>query len=74
MATRCASGEPAACRGISGEDYHRAGGVPAVIGELMRHKLLPHPDAVTANGQSIGANCRDCAIANRDVIFSVNAR
>ena len=56
-----------------GEDYHRAGGVPAVIGELMRHKLLPHPDAVTANGQSIGANCRDCAIANRDVIFSVNA-
>ncbi|MEC8088433.1 MAG: dihydroxy-acid dehydratase, partial [Pseudomonadota bacterium] len=47
-----------------GEDYHRAGGVPAVIGELMRHKLLPHPDAVTANGQSIGANCRDCAIAN----------
>ncbi|MEL0057869.1 MAG: IlvD/Edd family dehydratase [Alphaproteobacteria bacterium] len=56
-----------------GEDYHRAGGVPAVIGELMRHKLLPHPDAVTANGQSIGANCRDCAIANTDVIFSVDA-
>lgn len=56
-----------------GEDYHRAGGVPAVIGELMRHKLLPHPDAVTANGQSIGENCRDCAIANEDVIFSVDA-
>ena len=56
-----------------GEDYHRAGGVPAVIGELMRHKLLPHPDAVTANGHSIGANCWDCAIANRNVIFSVNA-
>ena len=56
-----------------GEDYHRAGGVPAVIGELMRHKLLPHPDAVTANGQSIGANCRDCAIAHTDVIFRVDA-
>ena len=28
-----------------GEDYHRAGGVPAVIGELLRHDLLPHPDA-----------------------------
>ena len=33
-----------------GEDYHRAGGVPAVVAELMRHNLLPHPDAVTANG------------------------
>ena len=25
-----------------GEDYHRAGGVPAVIGELMRHLSLIH--------------------------------
>ena len=56
-----------------GEDYHRAGGVPAVVGELMRNKLLPHPDAVTANGRSIGENCRDSSIANPDVIFSVDA-
>ena len=55
-----------------GEDYHRAGGVPAVVGELLRHNLLPHPDAVTVNGKSIGENCRDVAIANRDVIFSVD--
>ena len=56
-----------------GEDYHRAGGVPAVVGELMRNKLLPHPDAMTANGRSIGENCRDSSIANPDVIFSVDA-
>ncbi|MEC8145346.1 MAG: IlvD/Edd family dehydratase [Pseudomonadota bacterium] len=56
-----------------GEDYHRAGGVPAVVGELMRNKLLPHPDAMTANGRSIGDNCRDSRIANPDVIFSVDA-
>ena len=30
-----------------GEDYHRAGGVPAVVAELMRHNLLPHPQALS---------------------------
>ncbi len=54
-----------------GEDYHRAGGVPAVIGELMRAKLLPHPDAVTVNGRSIGDNCRDAEIITPEVIRSV---
>jgi len=56
-----------------GEDYHRAGGVPAVVGELMRHNLLPHPDALTANGKSIGENCGNITIANRDVIFSIES-
>ena len=56
-----------------GEDYHRAGGVPAVIGELMRHDLLPHPQAITANGQAIGDNCRDIAVANPDVIWPVDS-
>ncbi len=41
-----------------GEDYHRAGGVPAVVRELMKHKRL-HEDAVTVNGHSIGENCAD---------------
>ena len=39
-----------------GEDYHRAGGVPAVVAELLRHGLLPHPDAVTVNGKTMGEN------------------
>ncbi|MEC7190442.1 MAG: dihydroxy-acid dehydratase, partial [Pseudomonadota bacterium] len=54
-----------------GEDYHRAGGVPAVVAELMRHNLLPHPQAITANGQSIGVNCESAKIKNSDVIFTV---
>jgi len=41
-----------------GEDYHHAGGVPAVIAELMKAGLLPHPDAMTVNGRTIGDNCR----------------
>ena len=51
-----------------GEDYHHAGGVPAVVGELMRAGLLPHPDALTANGRSIGENCADAQIKDVDVI------
>ena len=51
-----------------GEDYHHAGGVPAVVGELMRAGLLPHPDALTANGASIGENCADAQIKDADVI------
>ena len=51
-----------------GEDYHRAGGVPAVIGELMRGRLLPNPDALTVNGKPIGANCEPAEIINDDVI------
>ncbi len=47
-----------------GEDYHHAGGVPAVVAELMKAGLLPNPDAVTVNGRSIGDNCR--AVENLD--------
>ena len=54
-----------------GEDYHHAGGLPAVAGELMRHGLLPHPDAMTVNGATIGDNCRDVAIADAKVIRTV---
>lgn len=50
-----------------GEDYYRAGGVPAVVNQLMAQGLV-HEDALTANGRSIGENCRDVAIADEDVI------
>ena len=56
-----------------GEDYHHAGGVPAVVAELMRHGKLPHPDALTVNGRSIGDNCRDTEILISDVIKSYGA-
>jgi dihydroxy-acid dehydratase len=55
-----------------GEDFHRAGGVPAVVGELMRAKLLPHPDAITVNGLSIGDNCVNAENLNPEVIWPVS--
>src|ERR1700759_3366763 len=36
-----------------GEDYYRAGGVPAVVAQLMRHGLI-HEDALPATGRGIG--------------------
>ena len=52
-----------------GEEYHRAGGVPAVVAELMRHGLI-HEGALTVNGKTIGENCRGREAADRDVIRS----
>ncbi|MBB2969579.1 IlvD/Edd family dehydratase [Mesorhizobium sp. RMAD-H1] len=51
-----------------GEDYHHAGGVPAVVNELMKAGKLPHPDALTVNGKTIGENCRGAENLNPDVI------
>ncbi|MCU0912711.1 MAG: dihydroxy-acid dehydratase family protein [Rhodobacteraceae bacterium] len=54
-----------------GEDYHRAGGVPAVIGELMAEGLFPHPDALTANGRTMRQNCGQRRSADPEVIKGV---
>ncbi len=51
-----------------GEDFHRAGGVPAVVGHLMQEGLLPHPGAITANGRAMGENCEGVRSTNEDVI------
>ena len=56
-----------------GEDYHRAGGVPAVVGELIAQGLLPHPDALTVNGQAMDENCGARRSENLDVIKSAAA-
>ena len=50
-----------------GEEYHRAGGVPAVVRELMKHKRI-HEDALTVNGRTMGENCRNAAVPDSDVI------
>ncbi|MCX8570354.1 MULTISPECIES: IlvD/Edd family dehydratase [Hyphomicrobiales] len=54
-----------------GEDYHHAGGVPAVVAELMKAGLLPHPDAITANGRTMGENCAAAENMDTKVIRSV---
>jgi len=51
-----------------GEDYQQAGGVPAVVAELLEGGLLPHPGALTVNGQSMGDNCAGRRSTNTDVI------
>ena len=50
-----------------GEGYFRAGGLPAVMGELLRAGKL-HPDAATVNGRTIGENYAGAGSADRDVI------
>ncbi|GAA4128909.1 IlvD/Edd family dehydratase [Aminobacter aganoensis] len=54
-----------------GEDYHHAGGVPAVVAELMKAGLLPHPDAITANGRTMGENCAATETMDAKVIRPV---
>ena len=51
-----------------GEMFHRSGGVPAVIGELIRAGRI-HNDAITANGKTMGDNCANVTASNADVIF-----
>ncbi|WP_298163949.1 IlvD/Edd family dehydratase [Novosphingobium sp.] len=50
-----------------GEDYCRAGGVPAVVAQLMAQGLIAE-GAMTVNGRTIGENCRDAEIEDERVI------
>ena len=52
-----------------GEDYHHAGGVPAVVNELMKHDRLPHPAAMTVAGTAIGENCKGVETLDPAVIW-----
>ncbi|GAA4505641.1 IlvD/Edd family dehydratase [Brevibacterium yomogidense] len=54
-----------------GEEFFRAGGVPAVVNELMKQGLI-FEDALTVNGRSIGDNCRDTAVSDHDVIRPID--
>ena len=50
-----------------GEDYHRAGGLPAVMAELIDAGRI-HEGALTCNGRTVGENYRGRHAGNRDVI------
>ncbi|QYO78498.1 IlvD/Edd family dehydratase [Devosia salina] len=50
-----------------GEDYYHAGGVPAVVNELMKKGLI-HEGAPTVNGKTIGENCAKTPIEDDKVI------
>ncbi|MBM3393439.1 MAG: dihydroxy-acid dehydratase family protein, partial [Betaproteobacteria bacterium] len=50
-----------------GEEYHRAGGVPAVVNELMKHGKI-RKSALTVNGKTMGENCKNRPVQDFDVI------
>ncbi|MDQ8755187.1 IlvD/Edd family dehydratase [Sphingosinicella sp. LHD-64] len=54
-----------------GEDYYRAGGVPAVVAQLMRRGLI-HADVLTVNGRTLGDNCRNAGIEDEQVIRPID--
>ncbi|GAW42289.1 L-arabonate dehydratase [Brevundimonas sp. SH203] len=55
-----------------GEDYFHAGGVPAVVSELMKQGLI-REGALTVTGKTMGENCRDAEIVLPDVIKTFDA-
>ncbi|OTG89042.1 IlvD/Edd family dehydratase [Acinetobacter sp. ANC 3813] len=50
------------------EEFYYSGGLPAVIRRMGEHNLLPHPQALTVNGESIWDNCQNSPIYNDEVI------
>ena len=54
-----------------GEDYYRAGGVPAVVAQLIRRGLI-RQDAQTINGRTIGENCAAARIEDERVIRPID--
>lgn len=49
-------------------DVHEAGGVSAIINELVSIKGAIHPDRITVTGKSIRENVAEAAIVNPEVI------
>jgi len=50
-----------------GEDFHRAGGVPAVMNTLLKAKKL-HKNSLTVNGKTVADNYADTTTKDTDVI------
>ena len=51
-----------------GEDFHRAGGVPGVIAELMAAGALPNPQALTVSGLTIAEAYAGAQVDDPEVI------
>ncbi|MFG1360280.1 IlvD/Edd family dehydratase [Xanthobacter pseudotagetidis] len=55
-----------------GEEFHRAGGVPAVVAELIENGKI-HEGAPTVNGHTMGENCKGRLTWDRSVIKAYDA-
>ncbi len=53
-----------------GERFHRAGGVPAIVYELLKAGKL-HGDALTVTGKSLKDNCENRETTDREMIRTV---
>ncbi|HFX6391252.1 dihydroxy-acid dehydratase [Acinetobacter baumannii] len=54
------------------EEFYYSGGLPAVIHRMGEANLLPHPQALTVNGQTIWENCQQSPIYNDEVIRKID--
>lgn len=54
------------------EEFYYSGGLPAVIRRMGEANLLPHPQALTVNGQAIWENCQQSPIYNDEVIRRID--
>lgn len=54
------------------EEFYYSGGLPAVIRRMGESKLLPHPNALTVNGESIWDNCQNSPIYSDEVIRTID--
>jgi dihydroxy-acid dehydratase len=50
------------------EEYYRAGGLPAVVAELVKKGKIK--DAITVNGRTLAQNCEGKFASDRKVIFA----
>lgn len=54
------------------EEFYYSGGLPGVIRRMGEANLLPHPHALTVNGQGIWENCQQSPIYNDEVIRKID--
>ena len=53
------------------EEFHRAGGLPALMKQLLDAALL-HADTQTVTGKNTGDNCRDARVLRPEVIHPID--
>lgn len=54
------------------QDVHQAGGVPAILNELIKKGNLLHPDRLTVTGKTIKQNVVGCKVKNKAVIHPLD--
>jgi len=54
------------------QDLDEAGGIPALMNELLKHGMLANPDAITATGKTVKENVSGREILRPDVIRTVD--